>query len=196
MNIKIQKVDLSITNNGTVKAIVFPEGADITNQAEGFEVLGEENVIFLATRKTGENITFIEKGKWLNVAIPDDYLTALNSPTYERIKLMFKRAVAGLNKIANGNRSQIDLDTANLLLVNNLEIHLKMQEFVLETLKNTGTEFAQQVVQDIKSKDSNTSYNAWKIVNDLTQRNLADISKDYSIINNGEPPKEKTQKQH
>ena len=73
MDVKIQKIDLSVTNNGTIKAIVFPEGSDITNQAEGVEILGEENVIFLATRKAGETVSFIEKGKWLNVAIPNDY---------------------------------------------------------------------------------------------------------------------------
>ena len=160
MDIKIQKIDLSVTNNGTIKAIVFPEGSDITNQAEGVEILGEENVIFLATRKAGETVSFIEKGKWLNVAIPNDYLNVLNSPSYERVKIMFKRAIAGLNKIANGNRSQIDLDTANLLLVNNLEVQFKMQEFVLETLKNTNTQFAKQIVKDIKSEDANACYNA------------------------------------
>ena len=37
--IKIEKVDLSVTNNGTVKANVYPEGSDTSNKAESIEII-------------------------------------------------------------------------------------------------------------------------------------------------------------
>ncbi len=182
MEVKIGKIDFSITNNGTPKVLIFPEGADYNNNSEAIEIVGEE-VIYAMTRKAGEIITIIEKGKWKNLEIPADYLKALNSPTYDRIKILFKRSVSGLNKAVNGNRTQIDLDTAKILLTSNLEVQLKVQNFILETLQKSNTVFAKQVVQDLGSKDSATQYNAWEVVNDLTNRHLNELGKEYSILN-------------
>ena len=183
--IKIEKVDLSVTNNGTVKANVYPEGSDTSNKAESIEIIGDE-CIYLATRKKGDVIQVETKGKWKNVVIEKAYLDALNSPSYDRIKLLFKRSVAGMNKIANGDRAQLDFETAKVLMTDNLELFLKTQNFILEQLKSVGTPFAKKLVADTKAKEVEQQYQAWQVINSLTRQSLQEVSKDYRIINDGE----------
>lgn len=183
--IKIEKVDLSVTNNGTVKANVYPEGSDTSNKAESIEIIGDE-CIYLATRKKGDVIQVETKGKWKNVVIEKAYLDALNSPSYDRIKLLFKRSIAGMNKIANGDRTQLDFETAKVLMTDNLELFLKTQNFILEQLKSVGTPFAKKLVTDTKSKEVEQQYQAWQVINSLTRQSLQEVSKDYRIINDGE----------
>ena len=183
--IKIEKVDLSVTNNGTVKANVYPEGSDTSNKADSIEIIGDE-CIYLATRKKGDVIQVETKGKWKNVVIEKAYLDALNSPSYDRIKLLFKRSVAGMNKIANGDRAQLDFETAKVLMTDNLELFLKTQNFILEQLKSVGTPFAKKLVTDTKSKEVEQQYQAWQVINNLTRQSLQEVSKDYRIINDGE----------
>ena len=183
--IKIEKVDLSVTNNGTVKANVYPEGSDTSNKAESIEIIGDE-CIYLATRKKGDVIQVETKGKWKNVVIEKAYLDALTSPFYDRIKLLFKRSVAGMNKIANGDRAQLDFETAKVLMTDNLELFLKTQNFILEQLKSVGTPFAKKLVADTKSKEVEQQYQAWQVINSLTRQSLQEVSKDYRIINDGE----------
>lgn len=183
--IKIEKVDLSVTNNGTVKANVYPEGSDTSNKAESIEIIGDE-CIYLATRKKGDVIQVETKGKWKNVVIEKAYLDALNSPSYDRIKLLFKRSVAGMNKIANGDRTQLDFETAKVLMTDNLELFLKTQNFILEQLKSVGIPFAKKLVTDTKSKEVEQQYQAWQVINNLTRQSLQEVSKDYRIINDGE----------
>ena len=183
--IKIEKVDLSVTNNGTVKANVYPEGSDTSNKAESIEIIGDE-CIYLATRKKGDVIQVETKGKWKNVVIEKAYLDALNSPSYDRIKLLFKRSVAGMNKIANGDRTQLDFETAKVLMTDNLELFLKTQNFILEQLKSVGTPFAKKLVADTKSKEVEQQYQAWQVINSLARQSLQEVSKDYRIINDGE----------
>lgn len=182
MEIKVGKVELGVTNNGTVKAVLYPEGSDFNNTSEGIEIIGDE-CIYLATRKEGETVEIIEKGRWKNLVLPEDFQKALKSTSYDRVKLLFKRSTIGLNKAVNGNRTEIDLDVAKVLLVSNFELQLKVQNFILETLKNTDTPFAKQLVSDIGSKDINAQYNAWKMINDLANRNLSEIAKEYRVIN-------------
>ena len=183
--IKIEKVDLSVTNNGTVKANVYPEGSDTSNKAESIEIIGDE-CIYLATRKKGDVIQVETKGKWKNVVIEKAYLNALNSPSYDRIKLLFKRSVAGMNKIANGDRTQLDFETAKVLITDNLELFLKTQNFILEQLKSVGTPFAKKLVADTKAKEVEQQYQAWQVINSLARQSLQEVSKDYRIINDGE----------
>ena len=192
MEVKIAKVDLSVTNNGTIKANVYPEGSDINNIAESIEIIGDE-CIYLATRKTGETVEVVTKGKWKNVVLDDAYLKALNSPSYDRIKLMFKRAVAGMNKIANGDRTQLNFDTAKALMQNNLELFIKTQDFVTKSLKEFNTDFSKQLIKELSSDNVDTHYNALKVINDLTQKNLNELQKDYKIVCN-EEDKKKTSK--
>ena len=183
--IKIEKVDLSVTNNGTVKANVYPEGSDTSNKAESIEIIGDE-CIYLATRKKGDVIQVETKGKWKNVVIEKAYLNALNSPSYDRIKLLFKRSVAGMNKIANGDRAQLDFETAKVLMTDNLELFLKTQNFILEQLKSVSTPFAKKLVADTKAKEVEQQYQAWQVINSLARQSLQEVSKDYRIINDGE----------
>lgn len=191
MEVKIGKVEVLVTNNGTPKAIVYPEGADFSNVAEGIELIGENDVLYLSTRKQGETVAITEKGKWKNVVIPNEYVQALNSPQYDRIKMLFKRTVSGINKAINGTRTELDLDTAKILITDNIEVFNKVQDYIVTVLKNTDTEFAKTVVNDIKSDDTQAKYKAWEIVGNLAHRNIGEISKEYKIINDLEEPKQK-----
>lgn len=185
MEIKIEKVELSITNNGTVKAYVYPEGSDINNIAESIEIIGDE-CIYLATRKKGDTIIVETKGKWKNVVIEDDYKKALQSPQYDRIKLLFKRAVAGMNKLANGDRTELDFNSAKILMSDKLDVFIKTQDYILSLLKGYDTAFAKKIVSDFKSKDIQQQYNSIEVINKLTQNTLNDISKEYRVINDCE----------
>jgi hypothetical protein len=98
-----------------------------------------------------------------------------------------------LNDSINGSRTELEFDTAKMLMTDNLDLFLRTQEYILELLKKSNTEFSKQVVEDIKSTLVDVKFNAWKIINDLTVRNIAEISKDYRIIN-GEEPKSDTKK--
>lgn len=191
MEVKIGKVEVLVTNNGTPKAIVYPEGADFNNVAEGIELIGENDVLYLSTRKQGEVVSITEKGKWKNVVIPNEYVQALNSPSYERVKTLFKRTVSGINKAINGTRTPLDLDTAKILITDNVELFTKVQDYIVTVLKNVDTEFATTVVKDLKSSDIQAKYKAWEIVGNLTHKNIGEISKDYKIVNDLEEPKPK-----
>lgn len=191
MEVKIGKVEVLVTNNGTPKAIVYPEGADFNNVAEGIELIGENDVLYLSTRKQGEVVSITEKGKWKNVVIPNEYVQALNSPSYERVKTLFKRTVSGINKAINGTRTPLDLDTAKILITDNVELFTKVQDYIVTVLKNVDTEFATTVVKDLKSSDVQAKYKAWEIVGNLTHKNIGEISKDYKIVNDLEEPKPK-----
>lgn len=195
MDIKIGKIELSLTNNGTPKAIVYPEGSDFNNVAEGIELLGENDTLYLATRKNGETISIVEKGKWKNVVIPNEYVSALNSPNYDRIKLLFKRSMSSLNKAINGTRTELDLETTNVLISENINLFAKVQDMVFNELKEIDTPYIKQIVSDVKSKDNEKMNNAWAVINDLTHRNIYEISKDYKIVNNLDALKNKTKKQ-
>lgn len=191
MEVKIGKVEVLVTNNGTPKAIVYPEGTDFNNVAEGIELIGENDVLYLSTRKQGEVVSITEKGKWKNVVIPNEYVQALNSPSYERVKTLFKRTVSGINKAINGTRTSLDLDTAKILITDNVELFTKVQDYIVTVLKNIDTEFATTVVKDLKSSDVQAKYKAWEIVGNLTHKNIGEISKDYKIVNDLEEPKPK-----
>ena len=60
MEVKVGKVELSVTNNGTPKVNIYPEGSDFENIAESIEIIGEES-IYAMTRKAGDVINIIEK---------------------------------------------------------------------------------------------------------------------------------------
>lgn len=193
MEIIVGKVDLSVTNNGTPKVNIYPEGSDFDNIAESIEIIGEE-VIYAMTRKTGEKINIIEKGKWKNLDIPDEYMKALNSPNFDRIKLLFRRSIAGINKAINGDRTQIDLDTAKMLIADNLEIQLKVQNYILSIIKNSKTDFCKSIDGDLRSGNPQSVYYAWNLINDLAVKNIHEISKDYKINNDCEEVPDKKNK--
>lgn len=191
MEIKIGNVKLGLTNNGTSKVYIYPEGSDFNNTSEAIEVIGDLESLYSMTRKKGETLEIIENGKWKNLKIDPKYLEAYNSPNFDRFKTMFKRCLVALNDSINGARTELEFDTAKILMTDNLDLFLKTQEYILEALKKSNTEFAKQLVEDTKSTLVDVKFNAWKIINDLTTRNLAEISKDYRIIN-GEEPKSDT----
>ena len=189
MQVKVGKIDLSVTNNGTIKANVYPEDSDFNNIAESIEIIGD-SCIFLATRKKGETIEVETKGKWKNVVIPQAYLEALNSSNYERVKLMFTRMVSGMNRIANGDRTHIDLDTAKVLLTDDLEVFLKLQESTLNTIKETKTEYTKEIVKNLKLPVNEQTLNPYSEINRLTQQSITNITREYRINNDGEELKE------
>jgi hypothetical protein len=193
MEVKIGTVKLGLTNNGTSKVYIYPEGSDFSNTSEAIEVIGDLESLYAMTRKQGETLEIIENGKWKNLKIDQKYLEAFNSASYDRVKAMFKRCLVALNDSINGSRTELEFDTAKMLMTDNLDLFLRTQEYILELLKKSNTEFSKQVVEDIKSTLVDVKFNAWKIINDLTVRNIAEISKDYRIIN-GEEPKSDTKK--
>lgn len=193
MEVKIGTVKLGLTNNGTSKVYIYPEGSDFSNTSEAIEVIGDLESLYALTRKQGETLVIIENGKWKNLKIDQKYLEAFNSASYDRVKAMFKRCLVALNDSINGARTELEFDTAKMIMTDNLDLFLKTQEYILESLKKSKSEFSKQVVEDTKSTLVDVKFNAWKIINDLTTRSLAEISKDYRIIN-GEEPKSDTTK--
>ena len=182
MEIIIGKIDLYTTVNGNPKAIVFPQGTNFNNNSEGIEIIGENEVLYLSTRKVGEKINVITKGKWHNIDIPQEYVNAVNSPSYERVKILFKRAIASINLVLNGPRPLIDQNTANTLLVENIESYLNFQNTTIKTLKDSNTDFAKHIVKDVKSENTQERTNAYNLINELTYRNLHEIQKEYNIV--------------
>lgn len=193
MEIKVGTVKLGLTNNGTSKVYIYPEGSNYSNTSESIEVIGDLESLYAMTRKQGDTLEVIENGKWKNLKIDQKYLEAFNSSSYDRVKTMFKRCLVALNDSINGSRTELEFDTAKMLMTDNLDLFLRTQEYILDSLKKSNTEFAKQLVEDTKSTLADIKFNAWKIINDLTVRNLAEISKDYRIIN-GEEPKSDTKK--
>lgn len=193
MEVKIGTVKLGLTNNGTSKVYIYPEGSDFSNTSEAIEVIGDLESLYALTRKQGETLVIIENGKWKNLKVDQKYLEAFNSASYDRVKAMFKRCLVALNDSINGARTELEFDTAKMIMTDNLDLFLKTQEYILESLKKSNSEFSKQVVEDTKSPLVDVKFNAWKIINDLTTRSLAEISKDYRIIN-GEEPKSDTTK--
>ena len=193
MEVKIGTVKLGLTNNGTSKVYIYPEGSDFSNTSEAIEVIGDLESLYALTRKQGETLVIIENGKWKNLKVDQKYLEAFNSASYDRVKAMFKRCLVALNDSINGARTELEFDTAKIIMTDNLDLFLKTQEYILESLKKSKSEFSKQVVEDTKSTLVDVKFNAWKIINDLTTRSLAEISKDYRIIN-GEEPKSDTTK--
>lgn len=193
MEVKIGTVKLGLTNNGTSKVYIYPEGSDFSNTSEAIEVIGDLESLYALTRKQGETLVIIENGKWKNLKIDQKYLEAFNSASYDRVKAMFKRCLVALNDSINGARTELEFDTAKMIMTDNLDLFLKTQEYILESLKKSKSEFSKQVVEDTKSTLVDVKFNAWKIINDLTTRSLAEILKDYRIIN-GEEPKSDTTK--
>lgn len=193
MEVKIGTVKLGLTNNGTSKVYIYPEGSDFSNTSEAIEVIGDLESLYALTRKQGDTLEIIENGKWKNLKVDQKYLEAFNSASYDRVKIMFKRCLVALNDSINGARTELEFDTAKMIMTDNLDLFLKTQEYILESLKKSNSEFSKQVVEDTKSTLVDVKFNAWKIINDLTTRSLAEISKDYRIVN-GEEPKSDTTK--
>lgn len=187
MEIKVGKVELALTSNGTPKVLIYPENAETDDVNEALEVIGELESLYALTRKQGDVLEVTQKGKWKNLQVDSTYLQAFNSANYDRVKQLFRRSLVALNKATNGSRSDIEFDTATMLITDNLDLFLKTQECILGLLKNSNTEFAKKLVKDVKSEDVATQFNAWSHINDLAKRSISEISKDYRIINGQEP---------
>ena len=97
MEVKIGTVKLGLTNNGTSKVYIYPEGSDFSNTSEAIEVICDLESLYAKTRKQGETLEIIENGKWKNLKIDQKYLEAFNSASYDRVKAMFKRCLVELS---------------------------------------------------------------------------------------------------
>lgn len=192
MEIKIGKVELGLTANGTPKVYIFPEDADFNNTSEAIEVIGELESLYASTRKKGETVELIEKGKWKNLKINDEYIKAYNSQAYDRVKNLFKVSLIALNKSLNGNRTQLDIDTAKILLTNDLELFLKFQDETLKILKDSATDYSKEVVRNLKLPISEQTLNPYQELNKLTLQSINNISKEYKIVNSCEEVKTKS----
>ena len=189
MEVKIGKVELGLTANGTPKVHIYPEDADFNNVSEAIEVIGELESLYASTRKKGEVVELIEKGKWKNLKINDEYVKAYNSSSYERVKNLFKVSLIALNKALNGNRTQLDIDTAKLLLTDDLELFLKLQDETLKVLKDSDTEYSKTVIKNLKLPLQEQTLNPYQEVNRLTLQSISNITKEYKIVNDCEEVK-------
>lgn len=190
MEVKIAKIQLGITANGTPKVYLWNEGSDTNSLSQAIEIIGDE-CIYLATRLVGETVEIVEKGKWKNVIVPQAYKEMLESPQYNRVKLLFKRGVHGIDIATNGIRTNVDLDTAKTMLCDDLEVYLKLQDTTLKTIKNINTEYCKDIVKNLKLTTSEQTLNPYAEINRLTQQSISNIGKDYRIQNDGEEVKEK-----
>lgn len=190
MEVKIAKIQLGITANGTPKVYLWNEGSDTNSLSQAIEIIGDE-CIYLATRLVGETVEIVEKGKWKNVVVPQAYKEMLESPQYNRVKLLFKRGVHGIDIATNGIRTNVDLDTAKTMLCDDLEVYLKLQDTTLKTIKNINTEYCKDIVKNLKLTTSEQTLNPYAEINRLTQQSISNIGKDYRIQNDGEEVKEK-----
>ena len=190
MEVKIAKIQLGITANGTPKVYLWNDGSDTNSLSQAIEIIGDE-CIYLATRLVGETVEIVEKGKWKNVVVPQAYKEMLESPQYNRVKLLFKRGVHGIDIATNGIRTNVDLDTAKTMLCDDLEVYLKLQDTTLKTIKNINTEYCKDIVKNLKLTTSEQTLNPYAEINRLTQQSISNIGKDYRIQNDGEEVKEK-----
>ena len=99
--IKVKKIKLSLTSNGTPKVLIWGEDNDTDNLSEAIEIIGELESLYALTRRKGDTLTTIQKGKWVNLQVDDNYLKAFNSPNYDRVKYLFKRSLSALNEAVN-----------------------------------------------------------------------------------------------
>lgn len=189
MEIKVGKVELGLTANGTPKVHIYPDGADFNNVSEAIEVIGELESLYASTRKKGEVVELIEKGKWKNLKINDEYVKAYNSASYDRVKNLFRVSLIALNKALNGNRTQLDIDTAKVLLTDDLELFLKLQDETLKVLKDSDTEYSKTVIKNLKLPLQEQTLNPYQEVNRLTLQSISNITKEYKIINDCEEVK-------
>ena len=189
MEVKIGKVELGLTANGTPKVHIYPEDADFNNVSEAIEVIGELESLYASTRKKGEVVELIEKGKWKNLKINDEYVKAYNSASYDRVKNLFRVSLIALNKALNGNRTQLDIDTAKVLLTDDLELFLKLQDETLKVLKDSDTEYSKTVIKNLKLPLQEQTLNPYQEVNRLTLQSISNITKEYKIINDCEEVK-------
>ena len=77
MEVKLAKIQLGITANGTPKVYLWNEGSDTNSLSQAIEIIGDE-CIYLATRLVGETVEIVEKGKWKNVVVPQAYKEMLD----------------------------------------------------------------------------------------------------------------------
>ena len=189
MEVKIGKVELGLTANGTPKVHIYPEDADFNNVSEAIEVIGELESLYASTRKKGEVVELIEKGKWKNLKINDEYVKAYNSASYDRVKNLFRVSLIALNKALNGNRTQLDINTAKVLLTDDLELFLKLQDETLKVLKDSDTEYSKTVIKNLKLPLQEQTLNPYQEVNRLTLQSISNITKEYKIINDCEEVK-------
>ena len=133
MEVKVGKVELRVTNNGTPKVNIYLEGSDFENIAESIEIIGEES-IYAMTRKAGDVINIIEKGKWKNLEIPTDYMKLLNSynsnlekevaAKTERIELLQDKLILGMSDMIESR----DSNTGGHVKRSSLAIRIFMDE--------------------------------------------------------------------
>lgn len=187
--IKVKKIKLSLTSNGTPKVLIWGEDNDTDNLSEAIEIIGELESLYALTRRKGDILTTIQKGKWVNLQVDDNYLKAFNSPNYDRVKYLFKRSLSALNEAVNGTRPELDFEMAKMLFTDNLDLHLRTQEYILDLLKKSKTSFAKQIVTDLKSDNADVKFNAYQLLDKLANKCLYEVQKDYRI-NNGEEPKQ------
>ena len=177
--IKIAKILLGVTNNGTPRAYIWQEGSDLNSQVEAIDVIGDQ-ALYVATRHVGEEIEVI-LGKFINVKIPQDFITASSKPTYARVIGLFKKAITSIDFAVNGSRPSIDLDTAKEIAKQDIATLLAMQDVVLDTLKESKGKIAKEIVANFGIPKDKQTLDSCAIINSIARQTLSNINKDYRV---------------
>lgn len=179
--IKIEKVVLGVTNNGTPRAYIWQEGSDINSMVEAIDVIGDQ-ALYVATRHKGEEIELI-LGKFINVKVPQEFIEASSKPSYARVIGLFKKAINSIDYATNGSRPTIDIETAKELVASDTNILLELQDVVYKTLLDSKSKIAQEIVANITKPKIEQTVDSYTMVYNIARSALNNINKEYRVEN-------------
>ena len=179
--VKIEKVILGVTNNGTPRAYVWQEGADTNSMVEAIDVIGDQ-ALYVATRHKGEEIDLI-LGKFINVKVPQEFIEASGKPTYSRVIELFKRAINSIDYVLSGNKPTIDMDTTKELIEQEVKTVLELQDTVYKTIKESKSQLAKEIVENMSKPQSEQTLNPYEYIYNMTKGSFNNVNKEYRIDN-------------
>ena len=162
--IKIAKVILGVTNNGSPRAYIWEEGSNLDSQVDAIDIIGDQ-ALYVATRHIGEEIELI-LGKFTNVKVPQDFIEASSKPTYKRVI---------------GNKPIIDKDTARELLTEEINTFLDMQDTVYSLVSESKTKVCRDVMANINKPKAEQTLDPYQVLFSLTRHAVGNITKEYRI---------------
>lgn len=177
--IKIAKVILGVTNNGSPRAYIWEEGSNLDSQVDAIDIIGDQ-ALYVATRHIGEEIELI-LGKFTNVKVPQDFIEASSKPTYKRVIGLYKKAIKSIDFALNGNKPIIDKDTARELLTEEINTFLDMQDTVYSLVSESKTKVCRDVMANINKPKAEQTLDPYQVLFSLTRHAVGNITKEYRI---------------
>jgi len=177
--IKIAKVILSVTNNGTPRAYVWEEGSNIESQADALDIIGDQS-LYIATRHIGEEVELI-MGKFINVKVPKEFVEASSKPTYKRVIGLYKKAIQSIDFAINGSRNTISLDTAKELITEDINTFLDIQDTVYNLVSESKSKVCRDVMVNLGKPKAEQTLDPYQVIFSLTRQGVNNITRDYKI---------------